>query len=94
MSRFTVRIELHNADSDEYESLHEKMEAKGYSREITATSGKTYRLPDAEYTYSSSTKDEGAVADDVQSIANSVKAKSGVMVTKSAGSAIRGLKTI
>lgn len=44
MSDFTIRVELHNADSDDYEALHEKMNAKGYKKEIT-TDGKTYKLP-------------------------------------------------
>lgn len=94
MSIFTIRVELHNADSDDYEKLHEKMENKGYLREVTGSSGTTYHLPDAEYTYSSTSKDETDIADEVQSIANSVKSKSGIIVTKSAGRAIRGLKEV
>ena len=94
MATFTVRVELHKADSDDYETLHEKMEAKGYSREVTGSSGVEYQLPDAEYTCSHSSKDESAIADEVQAIANSIKSRSGVVVTKSAGRAIRGLKTI
>lgn len=29
MSDFTIRVELHNADSDDYEALHEKNECEG-----------------------------------------------------------------
>lgn len=94
MSVFTVRVELHNADSDDYEKLHKKMESKSYSREVTGTSGTTYHLPDAEYTYSSKSKDENDIVREVKSIADSVKLKSGILVTKSAGRAIRGLKEV
>lgn len=44
MSDFTIRVELHNADSDDYEALHEKMNAKGYKKEIT-TDGKPTNYP-------------------------------------------------
>ncbi|ADV98796.1 hypothetical protein CQP30_20260 [Yersinia pestis] len=85
MSDFTIRVELHNADSDDYEALHEKMNAKGYKKEIT-TDGKTYKLPTAEYVCS---KDLSAseIRDDVLRIANSIKPKSDVLVTKSNGRA-------
>lgn len=78
MSDFTIRVELHNADSDDYEALHEKMNAKGYKKEIT-TDGKTYKLPTAEYVCS---KDLSAseIRDDVLRIANSIKPKSDVLV--------------
>jgi hypothetical protein len=29
MAKFITRIELHNADSDDYEKLHEEMEKEG-----------------------------------------------------------------
>ncbi|WP_017346152.1 type V toxin-antitoxin system endoribonuclease antitoxin GhoS [Pantoea sp. A4] len=94
MATFTVRVELHNADYDDYELLHKKMNAKGYKRTVTASSGTEHHLPDAEYTFESSSKDESAVADEVKAIADSVKNGSGVLVTKSAGRAIRGLKVV
>lgn len=62
-----------------------KMNAKGYKKEIT-TDGKTYKLPTAEYVCS---KDLSAseIRDDVLRIANSIKPKSDVLVTKSNGRA-------
>lgn len=94
MASFTVRVEMQNADWDDYESLHKKMAAKKYYRQVEATSGKTYQLPDAEYVHTCSTKDESAVADEVKAVADSVKKSSRVLVTKSSGRAIRGLKVI
>ena len=35
MARYTVRVELHKADSDDYETLHECMEEEGFLRYIT-----------------------------------------------------------
>lgn len=85
MADFTVRVELHNADSEDYDALHEKMEAKGYSRQIS-TNGKTFQLPTAEYvcTKEVSTVD---VRDEVLAIAKKVKPSPDVLVTKSDGRA-------
>ncbi|EOC9629683.1 hypothetical protein [Enterobacter ludwigii] len=85
MSNFTIRVELHNADSDDYDVLHKNMEAKGYSREITAN-GKTYQLPSAEYVC---TKNLTAteIRDEVLNIAKKVKPSPDVLVTKSDGRA-------
>ena len=94
MSKFTVRVELHNAESSHYEDLHDKMERNNFSREITGSSGTEYHLPEAEYVYSSSTEDESDVASKVKEIADSIKKRSGVLVTKSAGRAMRGLKSL
>ena len=92
MEKFTVRVELHKAESDDYEQLHEKMKSKGFSREITGSSGTTYHLPAAEYIYESSTESTGEVAGKVKKIADSIKNNSGVIVTQSAGRSMRGLK--
>ncbi|WP_154912231.1 type V toxin-antitoxin system endoribonuclease antitoxin GhoS [Pseudomonas fluorescens] len=94
MKEFTVRVELHKAESDDYEQLHEKMESKGFSREVTGSSGTIYRLPSAEYIYESSTESGNEVAGKVKKIADSIKNNSGVLVTESEGMSIRGLKEI
>lgn len=49
MGRFTTRVTLHNADSEDYENLHEAMENNGFSRTIIGNDGVEYQLPDAEY---------------------------------------------
>lgn len=51
MATFTTRVELHKAAEKEYERLHEAMEAEGFSRTITTTSGREYHLPTAEYSF-------------------------------------------
>ncbi|WEK47248.1 MAG: type V toxin-antitoxin system endoribonuclease antitoxin GhoS [Candidatus Andeanibacterium colombiense] len=52
MTQFTTRMVLHGADREEYITLHAEMEKRGFSRTITADSGKVYHLPDAEYDFS------------------------------------------
>ncbi|SRR5713101_981138 len=49
MAQFTVRIELHDAQWADYDTLHAAMERQGFSRLITADDGRRYQLPLAEY---------------------------------------------
>jgi len=49
MARFITRVELHDADYDDYETLHTAMEAEGFERTITSDDEITYHLPTAEY---------------------------------------------
>jgi hypothetical protein len=49
MPGFTTRVELHAASYSDYETLHAAMARRGFSRQITADSGRTYQLPTAEY---------------------------------------------
>ena len=47
--RFTTRVLLHHATDDDYEKLHEEMEAEGFTRTIISSDGTEYHLPQAEY---------------------------------------------
>jgi len=49
MAKFQVRVELHGATWDDYETLHAEMADRGFSREVTSDGGTTYQLPTAEY---------------------------------------------
>ena len=49
MARFTTRVELHGADGEAYETLHEEMESRGFTRFIEDEKGHKYQLPTAEY---------------------------------------------
>lgn len=40
MASFTVRVELHDADEDDYATLHDAMEARGFARTIKGPDGK------------------------------------------------------
>jgi hypothetical protein len=50
MAGFFTRVELHHSSSSsDYETLHAAMLAAGFYRAITASDGKIYHLPTAEY---------------------------------------------
>jgi hypothetical protein len=49
MANFTTRVELHQANSQDYDMLHAAMQREGFSRNISSTDGRWYQLPTAEY---------------------------------------------
>ena len=54
VARYTVRVELHKANSDDYDNLHGFMEQEDFIRYIVnGNDGLKYRLPTAEYNISS-----------------------------------------
>lgn len=83
MAKFTVRIELHNAEKDTgvYSLLHQEMEKFGFHKTIVSK-GKTYKLPDGEYNYSSDEKIKG-ILEKVKNITNKTKYKASILVTES-----------
>lgn len=83
MARYIVRVELHGADSEDYDSLHEKMNGKGYSREIRDGKGAWFHLPTAEYTIVK-TSTALNIRKEVCAIAGSVKTKYYVLVSEAA----------
>jgi len=92
MTRFTTRVELHNADSDDYERLHDAMKAKGFSRLITDSEGKKYHLPTAEYNYDGNLELQ-AVLDRAKSAADTTGLKHSILTTESAGRRWSNLKS-
>ena len=91
MASFTTRVELHDANDDDYEKLHEKMEAKGFSRTITSDEGTTYHLPPAEYDYSGDVT-RAQVREKAKSAASLVMSSYSVLVTESNGRTWHALK--
>ena len=49
MAWYLVRIELHDASSDDYEILHQAMKDAGFLTKIEDDNGIWYKLPTAEY---------------------------------------------
>lgn len=92
MTTFTVRVELRNADSSDYDDLYDRMSDNGFSKFITAESGNEYRLPNAEYTYSSNTENKKQVKELAFRIASEVNDDPAVLVTQSSGRAWAGLE--
>ncbi|WP_084801511.1 hypothetical protein [Bradyrhizobium sp. Ec3.3] len=90
MASFTKRVELHNADWSDYELLHKKMAAQGFSRVITSDNGKRYQLPPAEYNFEGSST-RGDVLAKAQTAAGQVKTSYAVFVTEAVGRTWSGL---
>lgn len=80
--RYTVRIELHDADWDDYELLHKRMAAEGFKTQITFGET-TYNLPPAEYTYSGEIEGP-AVLKKCEAAATGTRKRFGILVTQSA----------
>ncbi|HXB08737.1 MAG TPA: hypothetical protein VNW04_16515 [Puia sp.] len=52
MSKYTTRVELHKATSENYETLHVEMEKEGFTRTIFYEDDpNVYQLPTAEYNF-------------------------------------------
>lgn len=65
MPTFTVRVELHNANPVNYETLHRAMARAGFSDEVQGEDGVIYHLPSGEY----SMKDSSLSGREVREIA-------------------------
>ena len=90
MAQFTVRIELHEAQWADYETLHAAMQRQGFSRLITGDDGRTYDMPWAEYdgTANLSSMQVLGVA---RQAANSTGKNNSVLVTEAKSRAWSGL---
>jgi hypothetical protein len=49
MANYLARVELHKATNDDYETLHEAMKRRGFTRIIVSNERKKYRLPTGTY---------------------------------------------
>ncbi len=94
MTNFTTRIELHGADDDAYEALHDAMTEVGFVRWIQDQDGNKLRLPTAEYNLSGATLTRQQVLQRAKRAADSVKPDPApwILVTESAGRTWSGLK--
>ena len=93
MAQFTVRVELHRANQDDYDALHSAMEEEGFSRQIKSSDGARYHLPTAEYNRRS-TKNLNEILNSAASAARITGKKFGILVTESAGRRWQGLKEV
>lgn len=81
MVHFAIRVELHGEpyDGEKYKRLHQAMESRGFKRIVTASDGKRYHLPPAEYIYDYPAATLAAVTNMVTRTAESI-GKSTIMV--------------
>jgi hypothetical protein len=85
VAQYTVRVELHKANSDDYENLHGYMEQEDFIRYVVnSNDGLKYRLPTAEYNISS-TGGKGTVLKKAKQAASRTGKKYMVLVTESDG---------
>ncbi|MGY3495931.1 hypothetical protein [Bradyrhizobium sp. USDA 4502] len=93
MTNYSVRVELHRADEDDYTRLHSLMESEGFVRWIETKAGSLKRLPTAEYNMADTTLARAAVLARAKTAANAVKPRPEpwILVTESAGRSWSGL---
>lgn len=92
MASFIARVELHDARSLDYETLHREMAGEGFSRTITGDKG-VYELPTAEYDINGQYS-RADILDKADRAATKTLKRHGILVTEFAGCAWRGLKQV
>lgn len=90
MPQFIVRVELHGADEKDYDTLHDAMETRGFSRTISSADAK-YHLPSAEY-HLIGAKNQSQVEDLATTGASQTGLKFSIMVIEAACITWLGLK--
>lgn len=63
MTNYLTRVELHSANGDDYQRLHQEMLARKFSKLIRSGDGAYYELPTAEYVSMSTTLSSEGVRD-------------------------------
>jgi hypothetical protein len=91
MADYIVRVELHGAAWDDYETLHAEMARAGFCRTIRSTSQMAYQLPTAEY-HATTVMDAMGVLRMARAAADRTRKSNGVLVVQSAGTAWIGLQ--
>lgn len=90
MASYLVRVELHDATWDDYDTLHSEMAHRNFSRKIAGDNGRTYQLPTAEYVIQTAATLEAVRALAAQA-ANATGLNFGVIVAEYSRSAWQGL---
>ncbi|MDM1071081.1 type V toxin-antitoxin system endoribonuclease antitoxin GhoS [Empedobacter brevis] len=86
MAEFITRVELTDANSDDYSTLHEEMDNEGFTKTIKDGNGIEYKLPDATYSYVSSVLNKSDVLQKAKKAASKTNKSYKILVTQSAGS--------
>ncbi|CAE6872148.1 type V toxin-antitoxin system endoribonuclease antitoxin GhoS [Paraburkholderia domus] len=91
MNWFITRVELHSADEEDYQKLHEEMEARRFFRAIQDQSGTYHQLPTAMYFSQSMELDSVAVKSLAVDAANATGRRSWVLTCLTPQWAAQGL---
>ncbi|MGI4813735.1 MAG: hypothetical protein ACRYG5_18640 [Janthinobacterium lividum] len=91
MPKFTTRVELHDENA-RYADLDAAMEAYGFKRTIEGARGVIYRLPTAEYDYSSLIATRDNVLERAQEATATVSSDCSILITESKGRTLFNLR--
>jgi len=90
MSRYTIRVELHDATWQNYVDLAKRLAEYGIVEVIKSGDGARYKLPPAEYNYAGdATRDQ--ILETARRCAGSVVNSYGVLVTEAVARTWHGL---
>lgn len=84
MAKFTTRVELINAASEDYDLLHTEMENKNFTRTIISDGKTEYYLPPAEYNRDGNYTRQQTL-DATKVAASKTRKEHRILVTESAG---------
>jgi hypothetical protein len=87
---FMTRVELHDADYQDYTALHAYMAAEGYTTTIRGSGGKAYQLPPAEY-HLDGAYTRAQALEKAKRAAQRTRKAFGIVVSETTGSAWVGL---
>jgi hypothetical protein len=90
MADFTVRVELHGAEWEDYDVLRVEMETEGFAAAVRGSGGTAYELPAGEYVFSADLTRQQVLMR-AQRAAERSGYNCAVLVTESAGRAWCGL---
>jgi hypothetical protein len=90
MPDFTVRVELHGAEWEDYDALRVEMEAEGFASIVRGSGGTPYELPAGEYALSVDLTRQQVLARARQAVERSGYSCA-ILVTESVGRAWCGL---
>lgn len=95
MAQFVIRVELKDANSDNYDTLHREMAKKEFYQQIQdEVTLKWYHLPQAEYHYKGTIDDRQIIMDMTKQAVMPTNRECEIIVTKSLGTLWHGLEEI
>jgi hypothetical protein len=93
MANYIARVELHAANYDDYEELHDKMRQQGFSRQIHGSDGKDYHLPTGTYVIRNANVSTSDALNRAGNAAEQTGKKSSIIVADWDSASWRGLST-
>lgn len=84
MSNFTIRVYLHDANEENAAELDKIMGSYGFKLTISSDTGKTYKLPPGEYSFTGDL-DRKSLIEKTKAAAGQVGKKYSLLITESKG---------